>query len=166
MTPLAYGALVLFLRLSGKRTLAKLNIFDFVVTVALGSTLATVILSKDVAFVEGALALSGLVGLQYLVAVLSRRSHTVRRLVKSGPQAILVNGEIIHEALQRERLTVPEVYQALRREGIGELDDVAAVVLETDGTMSVIVDAQADSRAMSDVAGWNTGDRSDRAADR
>ncbi|MFN2441460.1 MAG: DUF421 domain-containing protein, partial [Thermoanaerobaculia bacterium] len=51
---LAYVALVLFLRVSGKRTLTKLNAFDLVVTVALGSTLATIILSKDVALAEGA----------------------------------------------------------------------------------------------------------------
>jgi uncharacterized membrane protein YcaP (DUF421 family) len=53
---LAYFALVLTLRVSGKRTLSKLNAFDLVVTVALGSTLATVLLSKDVALAEGLLA--------------------------------------------------------------------------------------------------------------
>ena len=49
----AYAALVIFLRISGKRTLSKMNAFDLVVTVALGSTLATVVLSKDVALAEG-----------------------------------------------------------------------------------------------------------------
>ena len=48
--------LVIFLRLSGKRTLSKMNAFDLVVTVALGSTLATVLLTKDVALADGALA--------------------------------------------------------------------------------------------------------------
>lgn len=50
---LAYGGLLLFLRASGKRTLAKMNAFDLVVTVALGSTLATVLLTEDVALLEG-----------------------------------------------------------------------------------------------------------------
>lgn len=50
---LAYAALVLLLRVSGKRTLSKMNAFDLVVTVALGSTLATVLLSRDVALAEG-----------------------------------------------------------------------------------------------------------------
>ena len=53
---LAYVSLVVFLRISGKRTLSKMNAFDLIVTVALGSTLATVLLSKDVALAEGALA--------------------------------------------------------------------------------------------------------------
>jgi uncharacterized membrane protein YcaP (DUF421 family) len=60
---LAYVALVLLLRISGKRTLTKLNAFDLVVTVALGSTLATVLLSKSVALAEGALALCLLISL-------------------------------------------------------------------------------------------------------
>ena len=58
----AYAALVLILRVSGKRTLAKLNAFDLVVTVALGSTLATVLLSKSVALAEGLLGFALLVG--------------------------------------------------------------------------------------------------------
>lgn len=69
----AYAALVVFLRTSGKRTLAKMNAFDLVVTVALGSTLATVLLSKDVALVEGVLAFAVLIALQFGIAWLSVR---------------------------------------------------------------------------------------------
>ena len=75
---LAYVALVLLLRISGKRTLSKLNAFDLVVTVALGSTLATVLLSKSVALAEGVLALGLLIFLQYAVGIrLGRRSDQV-----------------------------------------------------------------------------------------
>ena len=70
----AYAALVVLLRLSGKRSLAKMNAFDFVVTVALGSTLATVLLSKEVAPAEGALAFALLLFLQYV----SRGSRCAR----------------------------------------------------------------------------------------
>lgn len=62
---LAYAAMVLVLRIAGKRSLAKLNAFDLVVTVALGSTLATVLLSKDVALGEGVLAFAALASLQW-----------------------------------------------------------------------------------------------------
>ncbi len=68
---LAYGALVAILRISGKRTLTKLNAFDLVVTVALGSTLATVLLSKDVALVEGVMAMTVLVSLQFAITWLA-----------------------------------------------------------------------------------------------
>ncbi len=78
---LTYVALVLILRISGKRTLSKMNAFDLVVTVALGSTLATIILSKDVALAEGILALGLLIGLQYVVTWSSVRSNTINHLV-------------------------------------------------------------------------------------
>ena len=71
---LAYVALVIILRLSGKRTLSAMNAFAFIVTVALGSTLASVITSRDVSLAEGVLALGILVGLQYIVSRSSVRS--------------------------------------------------------------------------------------------
>ena len=82
---LAYVALVLLLRVSGKRTLTKLNAFDLVVTVALGSTLATVLLSKSVAFAEGVLAIGLLISLQYAIAWLSVRSPRFQAMIKAEP---------------------------------------------------------------------------------
>lgn len=154
--PLAYASLVLFLRLSGKRTLAKLNAFDFVVTVALGSTLATALLSSDVSFAEGALGLGLLVALQYVVATASQRLPAVRRLVKSEPQVVMRNGALLHEVLRRERLTVEEVHQALRQSGIAESAGVDAVVLETDGSLSILGTAAPGASALADVRGWSS----------
>ena len=77
--PLAYLALVLLLRISGKRTLTKLNAFDLVVTVALGSTLATILLSKSVSLTEGVLALALLIALQFAITWTSVRSERVQK---------------------------------------------------------------------------------------
>ncbi|KUJ86587.1 MAG: hypothetical protein XD36_2964 [Halomonas sp. 54_146] len=71
---LAYAALVFFLRISGNRTLSKMNAFDLIVTVALGSTLATVLLSKDVALAEGAVAMALLISLQFIITWFSVRT--------------------------------------------------------------------------------------------
>jgi uncharacterized membrane protein YcaP (DUF421 family) len=134
----AYVVLLVVLRASGKRTLAKLNAFDLVVTVALGSTLATIVLSADVAFVEGAFALAVLVAAQFAVAWLSVRLRGVRGLAKGQPSLLLQDGLLLHDALRRQRVTPGEVRQAVRATGVGGLELVAAVVLETDGTLSVI----------------------------
>lgn len=141
----AYVALVLLLRASGKRTLAKLNAFDFVVTVALGSTLATVVLSSSVALAEGVTALALLVALQYVVAWASVRSRRIERLVKSEPTLLYRHG-FLDEAMRRERVTRDEVEQSARGHGHADLEVVAAVVLETDGTLSILTDAQSDSQ--------------------
>lgn len=138
---LAYAALVAILRVSGKRTLSKLNAFDFVVTVALGSTLATVLLSKDVALLEGVLALALLVALQWIIAFLSVRSERFQNLVKSEPALLLRDGRFLDGAMRRERITREEVIAAIRSQGAGDPVQVAAVVLETDGSLSVLTDS-------------------------
>lgn len=135
---LAYVALVVMLRVSGKRTLSKMNAFDLVVTVALGSTLATILLSKDVALMEGIAAFVTLIALQYVVAWLSVRSKTIRELVKSTPRLLYYNGGFMEEAMRDERVTTEEIYAAVRAQGISHLEEVAAVVLETDGSFTVI----------------------------
>lgn len=134
----AYVALVGMLRVSGKRTLAKMNAFDFVVTVALGSILATVLLSKDVALAEGLLALVWLIGLQWVVAWLAVRFSPWRHLIKSEPRLLALRGELNPRALREERITREGVYAALRSAGHAALEEVEAVVLETDGSISVV----------------------------
>lgn len=138
MSLLAYTAIVLTLRVAGKRSLAKLNAFDLVVTVALGSTLATILLTKDVALAEGILAFCMLALLQWLVSRLSISSGVFRRLVRSEPRLLLQNGQYRFDAMAMERITASEIDAAVRNAGHGRLEAVAAVVLETDGSMSVI----------------------------
>jgi len=138
--PLAYLALVAILRISGKRTLTKLNAFDLVVTVALGSTLATVLLTKSVALAEGVLAMALLVFLQFAVTWLAVRVSWVDGLIKSEPTLIVQKGRFLEQALLAQRLTKDEVLSALRSSGAVDLTDVDAVVLETDGSMSVLKD--------------------------
>ncbi|EPX58975.1 hypothetical protein D187_003352 [Cystobacter fuscus DSM 2262] len=134
----AYVALVLMLRLSGNRTLSKLNAFDFVVTVALGSTLATVLLSKDVALAEGLLAFAVLIGLQFLVTWTSVRVSWVNHLVKSEPLLLFHQGRFLPRAMRRARVVEQEVLAVMREQGVARLDSVEAVVLETDGSLSVL----------------------------
>ena len=138
---LAYVVLVLLLRISGKRTLTKLNAFDLVVTVALGSTLATVLLSKTVALAEGALALGLLILLQYAIAWLSVRSPGFQAMIKAEPTLLLCRGRFLAVAMRAERITRDEILAAVRASGAADVGKVAAVVLETDGSLSVIADA-------------------------
>lgn len=134
----AYAGLILMLRISGKRTLSKLNSFDFIVTVALGSTLATILLSKDVALAEGLVAFALLILLQFVVTWSSVRSNRVRRMVRAEPRVLWYQAEFIDAAMRSERVTQSEVMQAVRSAGVSSMREVAAVVMETDGTMAVV----------------------------
>ena len=147
----AYAGLILILRVAGKRSLAKLNAFDFVVTVAFGSTLATVLLSKDVPLAEGLFAFVMLAALQYAVSKASLLWHPVKRLVRSEPSLLVEDGRYLEEALRDERVTASEVDAAIRKQGVGRIEDVAAVVLETDGSFSIIRRGEGELTALRSV---------------
>jgi uncharacterized membrane protein YcaP (DUF421 family) len=136
--PLAYVGLVFLLRVSGKRTLSKMNAFDLIVTVALGSTLATILLSKDVALAEGMTALGLLIALQYVITWASVRSKTVEKWVKADPTMLFYEGRFLEGVLRRERVTEMEVLAAVRNQGMPTMEGVGAVVLETDGSMTIL----------------------------
>ena len=147
----AYVALVAFLRVAGKRTLSKMNAFDLVVTVALGSSLATILLSKDVAILEGVTAFAVLIALQFVVTSASLRWKAVDRLVKSQPRMIFYRGNFLDGAMRRERVTEDEIRAAIREHGSLSSDSVLAVVIETTGTLSVIDDRETDASALHGV---------------
>lgn len=148
----AYAVLILVIRVSGKRTLSQLNAFDFIVTVALGSVLATILLSSDVSWSEGALALILLAGLQFILAWISARAPRFRTLITARPAVVFWHGEMQQEQLRRNRLSASEVHQAIRSTGSGDLSSIAAVVLETNGTLSVIsAQSLGDGSALRDI---------------
>jgi uncharacterized membrane protein YcaP (DUF421 family) len=161
---LAYAALVVLLRVSGKRTLSKMNAFDFVVTVALGSTLATVLLSKNVALLEGVLAFALLIFLQLAITWLSVRSERFQALIKAQPRLLLHRGRLMPGTLREERVAEEEVQAAVRAQGISSLEEVDALVLETDGSFSVLkrVEGRSSTSAIANVRGAPMGGTPER----
>ncbi len=155
-TLLAYPILILVLRISGKRTLAQMNAFDFIVTVALGSTLASVLISNSVSIIQGIEALVLLIALQYFVAWASVRWRRARHIVKSEPRLLVHDGRVLRGALADERLAESEVLQALRQQGVADLSAVRAVVLETNGRFSVVGRSEDGSGALQNVVGWTS----------
>lgn len=134
----SYAALIALLRVSGKRSLSKMNAFDLVVTVALGSTFATVILNNSIPLAEGVLALALLVCLQFVITWLSVRFVWVQDLVKSEPTLLVRDGNYLLQAMRAQRVTKEEIDAALRENGAHDVSNAACVVLETDGSLSVI----------------------------
>jgi len=149
---LSYLAVIALIRVTGKRTLSKWNAFDFVVTVAYGSILATMVLSTETSLVQGALGVAVLLALQFLLTWLAVRTDIVQKLIKGEPQLLLFEGQLLTDAMKRERVTEGEVKAAIRAGGFSAVEAVHAVVLETDGSFSVIASPNrgADT-AMSDV---------------
>lgn len=134
---IAFLALFLFIRISGKRTLAKLNAFDFVVSVSLGSTMSSMMLLKTT-ISEGAVALIIIILLQYFLAFLSKKSNILEKAINSTPSLLFYNGKFLKQNMARELITEEEIYSEVRQFRLQNMDDVWAVVLELNGEMSVI----------------------------
>ena len=151
--PVLYLAVIAMIRLSGKRSTAQMNNFDWIVTVAMGSLVGTGLVNTSVSIAECLTAIGGLLLLQYIATLFARRSHLVRDAIKSTPRLVYDDG-FLDEALTAERVTEEEVRAAIRERGHASITDVRWVVLETDGTFSVIA-------APSDASGPRPGMLSD-----
>lgn len=136
--PITYGMIILFIRLSGKRSTSQMNNFDWIVTVTIGSVAASMILLDDVTLLEGGLAMALLLGLQYLVTSAVKASPLAERIVKARPATLMENGKWDEKAMRAERVTRSEVEAAVRQSGESDIDDVRKVVLETDASLSII----------------------------
>ena len=145
----AYVGLVVMLRLSGKRTLSKMNAFDLVVTVALGSTLAATLLNDSVALAEGMTAFALLIVVQYAVAWTCARHRWADNFVKAKPTIVLWRGEILRDVMVRERVSEEEVLSAVRGGGHASYADVGAVILEPTGDFTVLGDVAPDAQGKS-----------------
>lgn len=140
---LAYAALVLLLRATGKRTLVQMNAFDFIVTVALGASFGRILTARSVALAEAVTAFLLLIFLQYAVTWLQIRSPRFARFVTAPPTLLLYRGRLLHGNLRHARVTEAELRTAIREHGAGSADQVEAVVLESDGSFAVVKASQA-----------------------
>jgi uncharacterized membrane protein YcaP (DUF421 family) len=136
-TIIAFITLFFFLRISGKRTLAKLNAFDFVVTVALGSTLSYMMLAI-VPLIEGTIVLFLIIILQYFFAWTARSSKKMEKLINAVPSLIFYDGIFIEKTMAKEFITKGEVFSMIRNSGIDQIEDVKAVVMELNGQITVV----------------------------
>lgn len=149
-----YLLVIVLLRLTGARSLTKMNAFDTVVSVALGSALAAAIMTLELPGALAAATILLLIGLQFAIAWLSVRIPLIHRLTRSSPKLLLLDGRILEDDLRRARLTLDAVRAAVRAHGKPRIEEIFAVVLETDGSLSVIADrGTSPATALKDVDG-------------
>lgn len=132
-----YIAIIIFTRIAGKRSFSKMSSFDFAMTVALGSMIATTVLSKSVSLWNGIMGLAIIYSLQLLVAIF-RRFKLVRDMVDNAPLLLMDGQNIIHENLKKSRVTEEDLRSKLREANVIRLKEVRAVVFEATGDISVL----------------------------
>ncbi|MFC4402478.1 DUF421 domain-containing protein [Gracilibacillus xinjiangensis] len=133
-----YIFIILALKIFGKRSLAKLNAFDFVVTIALGSILASTLTNSKVTVSDGFVSILIVLFLQYLVSNFAVTIPFLNKLIKSEPALLYYEGEFLTKALEKERVQKEEIMQAVRESGEDDMSQIKQVILETNGSLSVI----------------------------
>jgi uncharacterized membrane protein YcaP (DUF421 family) len=133
-----YLFLLIAFRLAGKRQLGQMTAFDLIVLLVISNVLQNAMIGNDNSLGGGLLGATVILLLNAAVAWLTFRHKRVERLIEQTPTVLVRHGQILRENLRRERLSLPELRAALRREGIVSLRDVRYVLLEEDGHLSVI----------------------------
>ncbi len=133
-----YLFIILALKLFGKRSLAKLNAFDFIVTIALGSILASTLTNSKVAVSDGFVSILIVLILQYFVSNFAVKIPFLNKFIKSEPALLYHNDTFLTKALEKERIQKEEVMQAVRESGEDDMTQIKQVILETNGSLSVI----------------------------
>ena len=134
---LCFG-LILFTRLMGLRSFAKLTSYDFAMTVAVGSILASTVLSKSPSLSKGLLAIAVLFILQGSVSFLCRKVKPFKKAVDNEPIVLMAHGEYYWDNIAEASLSKHDIGTVLRKNGIKSKSQVFALVMETTGDMSVI----------------------------
>ncbi len=132
-----YFATIIFTRLAGKRSFSKMSSFDFAMTVAIGSIIATTVLSKSVSLLQGIIGLAAVYILQVLVAIL-RKLEIVQKLIDNKPLLLMDGEEILQENLKKARVTESDLRSKLREANVLELSQVRAVIFESTGDIAVL----------------------------
>lgn len=132
-----YAAVILFTRIGGKRSFSKMSSFDFAMTVAIGSILASTILSSSVSLLQGIIGLAAVYVLQISAAFL-RRFKFFSNLIDNEPLLLMDGSTILQHNLKKARVTNDDLRAKLREANVINLSQVRAVVFETTGDISVL----------------------------
>jgi uncharacterized membrane protein YcaP (DUF421 family) len=134
----AYLVIVATLRAIGEQALAKMRAYDLIVTVTLGSVVASIAFSRNTALVDGIAIMITFVLMQEMIRWAQSRSKAVRKIVIEPPRLVVWDGHVLADRVRRWHLTIEEIRAAVRRAGIAGISEVQAVVLENDGDWSVV----------------------------
>jgi uncharacterized membrane protein YcaP (DUF421 family) len=136
---LVYLVLLLLLRLSGKRTLAQITSFDFVLLLTISNATQQALIGEDNSMIHGAIMAATLIGLNYVMQLLKQRSKWFERVLDDIPLVIVADGKPLKDRMHKARVDEDDVLDAARQScGLEHMDQIRHAILERDGQISII----------------------------
>ncbi|MEA2498339.1 MAG: hypothetical protein QOH26_744 [Actinomycetota bacterium] len=131
-------ALLVGLRLMGKRELGQMTVFDLVVVLLLANAVQNAMVGADTSVQGGLVAAFVLLAINRLVSAASLHSGVWGRLIEGSPTVLVQEGQILDAAVRKEGLERTQVEMAMREHGVDSIADVRLAVMETDGSISIV----------------------------
>lgn len=155
LSMIAMAWVVLLIRLNGLRSLSKMTSFDFIMTIAMGSLVASAAQAEKLdAYLQIIAAIAALFLFQHVGARMRRASEKVESIIQNQPVLLMKDGDIFHEALKAERIETSDLMAKLREANVLDMAKIKAVILETTGDISVLHgNAEMDARLTKDIRG-------------
>ena len=141
-----YLALLVGLRIAGKRELGQMTSFDLVVVLIIANAVQNAMVGPDTSLTGGLVAAATLLAINRLASLFGLHEVWIWRQLAGSPTLLVHEGVLLEDHLRREGVTKDEVMQALREHGVDELESIKSAVLEVDGTISVIPTTAESSR--------------------
>ena len=134
---IAVMAVFFYLRLGSNRSVAPITVFDWIINVALGSTLAGIVNGNSL--VRGLLALLTMLGFQYVTShVSSNYKQRFEWIFHSPPLVVSFRGEFLTKVMTKHRISQSDIYSALRQQGFFDIEQIEAIIIEANGSFSII----------------------------
>jgi len=137
-TMAVYLVILVGLRLSGKREIGQMTVFDLVVLLLISNAVQNAMVGPDTSLTGGILAAVVLLVINIIIARLRLTSPRLRRLVEGTPTLLILHGKVIDEHMRREGIDAESLMAALREHGVEQISEVEMGVLEIDGSISVV----------------------------
>jgi uncharacterized membrane protein YcaP (DUF421 family) len=136
-----YLVLMILFKIAGRRSLADLNTFDFVLLLIIGEATQQALLGDDFSITNSVLIIATLIAIDVGFSQIKQRSKRIALLLDGGPTVIVENGEPLHRRMKKARVTEADIMEAARsNQGIARMSDIRYAIIERNGTISIIPD--------------------------
>lgn len=133
-----YSVILIFVRVSGKRTIGQFTAFDTILLVLIGTAVQNSLIGEDVSLLGGLILATTLIALNYAVAWITTRSRRASSLIEGVPVLLARDGQVFETVLRREQVSEEDFEEALRRGNCRKRSEVELAILETNGRITVL----------------------------
>lgn len=153
-----YFVALVVVRIMGKRSIGELSAFDFVLMAGIGDIMCFIIVEREVPFYAGVVVIFTLAALEILLSYLAYKSRTLGKLIEGKPSYLIDEGKIVEENLKKEKISMYDMRQELRKEGIDDQSEVKKALIEACGKFTVILKDAEEPIKRKDLGIYNEGD--------